>query len=662
VVRQARQPAWEARAAFLLAADDFRRGAFGAGIERMRKAPAGSIGLEAYRRDRLAQLLAAAGRRREAIAEWRAAFDFEESRPVRPRIARDLAGQLEKSGRAAEALEVLEKASAGAPRSDLERLAFERVRLAGIARRPTAARAAARELLLQAPRADAAASTPANVRNVLRQEERRLSPADRVRRGRALILAGDAKRGVRLILAVPSARWPAPERPAILLALARGQLALGHPRDAERTAAAIPSSSALEFAEGRLLRSDMELASIRGLRDAALSAGDPRVAELRRNLFSLTAADAPRSTRKAARERLIRIAGELDDFPSGLEVAAALNREERGTVAGFEPLWQLAWRSYRARQFPEARRRIELLGTLYEDVWRDRRLSYWRARCLAHEARAGEASVIYRELASADPADIHALFARRRIRSFRKITPSPLPDPTTATARYRRVDELLRLRMFQEAAADARALEPTRGRDLRVAEAEFALGRFLPAALAVKRAFPEIGTAEEGRVPDGWRRLHYPLPSGELLTEAATEHGLDPAVLRGLVRQESVFDAGARSRAGAIGLTQLMPATAQTLVRSVLRVRYRRAFLYDPDVNVRLGAAYLRQLLDRFEGKLLFALAAYNGGPARMARVLRENPGLEDDELLESHPFYETREYVRRVMLYAESYRALYPR
>ncbi|MFN2385644.1 MAG: transglycosylase SLT domain-containing protein [Thermoanaerobaculia bacterium] len=628
----------------------------------MRKAPAASIGLEAYRHDRLARLLAAAGRGPEAVAAWRTAFELEESRPVRPRIARDLAAQLEKSGRGAEALGILEKASGGAPRSELEGLAFERIRLAGVLRRPASAHSAARDLLLRAPRADAAASTPAAARNAMRREERRLAPADRARRGRALILAGDAKRGVRMILAVPSSAWPASERPAMLLALARGQLASGKPRDAERTAAAIPPAAAAEFAEGRLLRNDIALARIRGPRDDALAAADPRVAELRRALLSLTAADAPRATRKAARERLVRIAEELEDFESGLEVAAALNREERGTIAGFESLWHLAWRSYRAGRFFEARRRIESLEAVYEDVWRDRRLAYWRGRCLEREGRAAEASAVFRQVASADPADIHALFARRRIRSFRKVTLAPLPDPTTATARYRRVDELLRLRMFEQAAADARALEPTRGRDLRVAEAEFALGRFLPAALAVKRAFPEIGTAEEGRVPDGWRRLHYPLPSGELLTNAATEHGLDPSVLRALVRQESVFDAGARSRAGAIGLTQLMPATAQTLVRSVLRVRYRRAFLYDPDVNVRLGAAYLRQLLDRFDRKLIFALAAYNGGPTRMARILRENPSLADDELLESHPFYETREYVRRVMLYAESYRVLYPR
>jgi soluble lytic murein transglycosylase len=103
-----------------------------------------------------------------------------------------------------------------------------------------------------------------------------------------------------------------------------------------------------------------------------------------------------------------------------------------------------------------------------------------------------------------------------------------------------------------------------------------------------------------------------------------------------------------------------MPATAKSLVRSVLRARYREAFLYDPGVNARLGAAYFKQLLNRFGGKPLFALAAYNGGPTRMARLIKENSSQDDEEIFESHPAYETRDYVRRVMLYAESYRELY--
>jgi soluble lytic murein transglycosylase len=223
------------------------------------------------------------------------------------------------------------------------------------------------------------------------------------------------------------------------------------------------------------------------------------------------------------------------------------------------------------------------------------------------------------------------------------------------------VDELLRLRLFGEASAEARLLPASRGRDLRLAESEFALGRFAGAASALRRAFPEMGTAEEGRVPDGWRRLYYPIEEGGYVAERAREFGLDPAVLRGLVRQESLFEARARSRAGALGLTQLLPSTARSVARSVLRVRYRRAFLYDPGVNARLGAAYLRRLYDLFDGDPIFALAAYNGGPGRMAGVLKNRAALEEDELFESHPAYESRDYVRRVMLFAESYRELYP-
>jgi soluble lytic murein transglycosylase-like protein len=223
------------------------------------------------------------------------------------------------------------------------------------------------------------------------------------------------------------------------------------------------------------------------------------------------------------------------------------------------------------------------------------------------------------------------------------------------------VDELLRLRMFEEASAEARTLPPSRGRDLRIAQAEFALGRFSAAALSIKRALPEIGTAEEGRVPEEWRRLYYPIEPDGLLAVRAREAAVDPAVLRGLVRQESVFDARARSRAGAVGLMQLMPATAKSLSRSVLKSRYRGAFLYDPGVNAALGAAYLRSLIVQFDGSTVLALAAYNGGPTRIARIARENPRLSEDELFETIPLFETRDYVRRVLLYSESYRELYP-
>lgn len=111
----------------------------------------------------------------------------------------------------------------------------------------------------------------------------------------------------------------------------------------------------------------------------------------------------------------------------------------------------------------------------------------------------------------------------------------------------------------------------------------------------------------------------------------ASQHRLHPALIRAVIKAESNFDPLAISRAGAVGLMQLMPETAQRLeVRD----------LYDPDENVGGGTKYLRQLLDRFQGNLSLALAAYNAGENAV------------DRYQALPPYTETRQYVRRVLQY----------
>ena len=660
IQRRAGQRAWDARVAFLLAADDERRKDFPAAERRLRAAEAGAIGLEPYRRDRLARVLEAAGRGEEAVAEWRQAFESDEAFAQKSRVGRDLARSLEKLGRPAEALAALASTAARVSGSDRVAIELDRIRIALAAGDRRTVAEASRDVLLRAPGADASRSTAAPVRNALRQEERKFSAADRARRGRALVGAGDSRRGLALLSARPAA-WPAAERGANQLALARALAATGRALEAESAAARVPKGTP-EWFPATLFRADLMLARLRARAKNAPVSKIPGIAGVREMLESGAGPSAPAAVRAAAQERLLRLIAEDGDFEAALALARDLTRETRGTVRGFEPVWGLAWQKWRAGDFGEARRRFAALAATYDDIWRDRRLSYWQARSLEREGRRGEAQPIYAALAAGEPADLYALFARSRARgASRPVAAVRETDPSVETAEFRRTDELLRLRMFDGAAAEARALPQSRGRDLRLAEADFALGRFATAAAAAKRAFAGIGTAEEGRVPDGWRRLHYPVEEGGFLIERAREFHLDPALLRGLVRQESVFNPSASSHAGALGLTQLLPGTAKPLAKSVLRVRYRRAFLYDPGVNARLGAAFLRQLLDRFGGNARYALAAYNGGPARMQRVLAENQGRAEDEILESHPLPETRDYVRRVLLYAESYRELYP-
>lgn len=660
--RKAALPAWDARAALLLAADDSRQGEFDSAAARLEKAPASSIGLDAYRHLRRAEALELAGRPDDALAAARRAFEAEGPFAFRLHASSVLGRLLEKRRDYREAAGVLERASdvATTP-AEHAQVAIARIRLGLASGDAASVRSAARDLLLDAPTFGDNKSTPEFARKASGEAARSLSPAERGRRGSALVEAGDGRRGVKLLSQDRVADWPEGERGRNLLALARGQLALKKPKLAEETAARVPDDGTVAAWQARLFRCDLVLARLRAGGRTPLTPEDPRLAPVERALESLTAPAVPLPVRRAARERLLRFSADASNFEGALAQARELTREEPGAIEGFEPLWLLAWQRYRLGDFPGARARFEAVSGVYRDISRGRRLAYWRARCLEAEEKTAEARPILAELAAAAPQDLYARFARTRVPKPARVERTALKDPSTTTAAFSRVDELLRLRMFQEASAESRRLLPSRGRDLRLAQSDFALGRFLAAASAIKRAIPEIGTAEEGRVPDAWRRLYYPIEEGSFLADGATEFSLDASVLRGLVRQESVFDANARSRAGAMGLTQLMPATAKSLARSVLRSRYRRAFLYDPGVNARLGAAYLRKLLDRFDASTVLALAAYNGGPTRIARAVRENPGLPEDELFESIPLYETRDYVRRVVLYTESYRELYP-
>jgi soluble lytic murein transglycosylase-like protein len=660
--KSARLPSWDARAALLLAVDDAQHDRWSEAAAHLAGVSAAPIGLEAYRLLRLAEALELSGQPGQAREAARRACYAEGGFAFRTRAAVVYARLLEKAGRLRDASDALTQASGSASGASEEaELAIARVRL-GIALRDDArVREAARDLLLRAPGHDALTSTPAFARQAASEAEKRLTPAERGRLGRALVASGDAKRGARLLSRDLPSAWPADERSANLLARARGELALKKEKAADATAALIGDDGSSSYWDAVLFRSDLVLARLRRNAPEPPGADDPRVLPTRRTLESMTAETVPAPPRRGARQHLLRLFADGDDFEKAIAQARALAQEDGPGGDGFEAMWRMVWKTYSEGDVTRARERLDAIAPIYPEVPRARRLAYWRARCLENEGKAAEARAVYAELAGASPADLYAQWARARVPTPARLERSEIRDPSTATAAFARVDELLRVRMFAEASAEARALKASRGRDLRLAQSDFALGRFPAAALAIKRAIPEIGTAEEGRVPDAWRRIYYPIEEGAFLPSRAAEFGLEPSVLRALVRQESVFDSSAKSRAGAMGLTQLMPATAKSLAKSVLRSRYRRAFLYDPGVNARLGAAYLRRLVDEFGGSLTMALAAYNGGPTRIHRIARENAGRPEDEIFETIPLYETRDYVRRVLLYAESYKELYP-
>ncbi|MEX2152105.1 MAG: transglycosylase SLT domain-containing protein [Gemmatimonadaceae bacterium] len=180
---------------------------------------------------------------------------------------------------------------------------------------------------------------------------------------------------------------------------------------------------------------------------------------------------------------------------------------------------------------------------------------------------------------------------------------------------------------------------------------------------AIRLGWKAVGSRRDsaGTGDERGYSLVYPLLRDVELTLVgrARANNLDPALVAGVIRQESSWNPRAVSRAGARGLMQVMPSVGEEIARSLRYPFWDAALLFDPNVNIELGTAHLRAALST-HSSLPRALAAYNAGASRVRRWVRRT-GADDPELfIERIPYMETRDYVRIVLRNAEIYRALH--
>ena len=150
--------------------------------------------------------------------------------------------------------------------------------------------------------------------------------------------------------------------------------------------------------------------------------------------------------------------------------------------------------------------------------------------------------------------------------------------------------------------------------------------------------------------PAWYERLWHPLRYQQIVLGHARNYRLDPALLAAVIYQESKFDPDARSDRGAIGLMQLLPGTAKGIAERTGGTKFRVADLYNPELNVRYGAWYLRHLLDKY-GSERTALAAYNAGQANVDSWRKRGVPAQ---------FEETRDFVSHVESLKQTYRHAY--
>lgn len=171
----------------------------------------------------------------------------------------------------------------------------------------------------------------------------------------------------------------------------------------------------------------------------------------------------------------------------------------------------------------------------------------------------------------------------------------------------------------------------------------------------------QFGVGEDGQESVERLRVRYPRPYWDYVTALGEELDLDPYLILSVARQESTYRPNLTSSAGAKGVLQLMPRTARWLGDTDLRVSKDTASrLEEPGHSLRMGAVYLRQMLDRSDQNVVYALASYNAGPGNFSKWHKRNPNLSEEEFIERIPFAETQSYVKRILAHYATYKSIY--
>lgn len=334
---------------------------------------------------------------------------------------------------------------------------------------------------------------------------------------------------------------------------------------------------------------------------------------------------------------------------------------------GLQYFWDKAWAAYVAGDLGTAAPLFLFISETYANANVKRQSEYWYARTIERQGRKEEAAAIYQRLASAPYADLYAIHSMNRgaKRDEPKGNPLRMPRPDWQEIAENEMPAELRLAYELTALSDFRNARVEIQKNMKEQNKKFAealladlyhqAGAVVPMYLAVRRAFPELATVEQDNAPQHFIRMYYPIRYEDAIRKYSEKAGVDPYLAMGLILQESYYEPKAKSRVGATGLMQLMQPTARE-ISARLRVPFGAARLENPEVNIQLGTYYLKTLINTFGGSIPLTVASYNGGQGNVMRWRRAAPTRPLDEFLESIPFPETRNYVKRVTILRSTY------
>lgn len=333
--------------------------------------------------------------------------------------------------------------------------------------------------------------------------------------------------------------------------------------------------------------------------------------------------------------------------------------------------WRVGWVQYRTGHYREAAETLRVLTEQHDSDFEPQAL-YWMARA-AEQSRQPQVQDLYRQLCQRYRYTYYCQLARERVtvpsggetspedRSV-NAEPSTNGDQTQPVVTradieqqtaYRRAIELKTLGLDIDAAREVAVLTEryNRNPDLLIVLSTLLneVGAYHHALRLARARFRDQLERTGGTLAPALWNVAY--PTGLLPTiKLQGAKGVDPYLIAAIIREESQYDMKAVSRVGAIGLMQVMPATANNVAQRVGLPAVARDDLFDQETNIRIGVRYVEQLLEQFSGNLVYTIASYNAGPIAVGNWIAQYGGQSQDEFVELIPYQETRQYVKRVL------------
>ena len=344
--------------------------------------------------------------------------------------------------------------------------------------------------------------------------------------------------------------------------------------------------------------------------------------------------------------------------------------------------WRIGWIQYRNEQYTEC---IETFTTLMKGFPSDsfaKAAHFWIGKSYERQNRLKAAETTYSEMAKTSYW-YYSGVAKAHLKRLQSKLGTPVRQEILAIPRARvtlnspawknigskttpRVQQLMRLKLFEDALTELEGLVKRDNSDLRDNYYNLILcfeklKKFQQAhgyADRLSRFQPLRG--KNNAIPIELYRRLYPLYYADLLQKHTTEYEIDPLFVAAMIREESRYNADIVSYAGAVGLMQIMPATGRELAGRLKIPRFSKKMLYNPDINIQMGSWYMKSLMNQFDNNHALVAGAYNGGPGRMRRWIAAKQIPDLDEFIEDIGIDQTRRHIKKVIDSYTIYKQLY--